>query len=72
MNRNTSTLLGILLFPLILLLAAACGGKVARISGVSGAGIRDVLRQLLGTIKARRQAAREAETAGRASVGWRP
>ena len=52
--------------------ATACGGTVARISGVSGAGIKDVLRRLLATIQARRQAAREAESAGRAPAAWQP
>ncbi len=47
-------------------LAGAVGGDIARLSGVSGEGVRDVLRALLGQIRAARAAAaerREAEPA---------
>jgi GTP-binding protein len=53
-------------------LAAAAGAPIARLSGVSGAGIPEVLRRLLKAVKASRRRSGDAEEADRQSAGWRP
>ncbi len=53
-------------------LAEAAGGEVRLVSGVSGEGVRDLLRAAWARVRAQRAAAREAEAAGEGAQPWRP
>ncbi len=52
-------------------LATACGGEVLTLSGVAGSGVQQVLRRLIGFVRAERAGRRKSEEAP-AEAAWRP